>query len=438
MAMKSKTRLIVWLSLIYLIFLILAIVLFQKKSPWLLIGSEIIIPVLFGITLLLINRSHQPIQTISKSMSLLREGDFSTTLVRSGNPDVDAIVDVYNAMINRLREERLSVREKNQFLDLLMESSPLGIIVVDFDDKIMDINRAAFKSLDVLPGDFRGCGLADLNSPLAGKLLNLEFGDKKTLDRADGQKFLCRKLFFMDHGFKHPFYIIEEFSEEIRQAEKTAYGKLIRMMAHEVNNTVGAVNSILSTILDNEKSFVTDDQEEVIQMLGVAVQRNYRLNRFMQNFSDVVKLPMPEKDEYDLNLSMKNVILSLTPVLNESNIRIETEFEEPSPRLFADQSQMEQVFLNIIKNSIEAVGPKGHIHITTFSAPVRIVVSDNGQGLSAESRERLFTPFYSTKIDGQGIGLTLVREILVNHGFQYRLANREAGGAEFEIISSRQ
>jgi nitrogen fixation/metabolism regulation signal transduction histidine kinase len=283
MAMKSKTRLIVWLSLIYLIFLILAIMLFQKKSPWLLIGSEILIPVLFGITLLLINRSHQPIQTISKSMSLLREGDFSTTLVKSGNPDVDAIVDVYNAMINRLREERLSVREKNQFLDLLMESSPLGIIVVDFDDKIMGINRAAFKSLDVLPGDFKGSGLADMNSRLAEKLLNLEFGDKKTLDRADGQKFLCRKLFFMDHGFKHPFYIIEEFSEEIRQAEKAAYGKLIRMMAHEVNNTVGAVNSILSTILDNEKSFVSDDQDEVIQMLGVAVQRNYRLNSFMQN-----------------------------------------------------------------------------------------------------------------------------------------------------------
>jgi nitrogen fixation/metabolism regulation signal transduction histidine kinase len=346
---------------------------------------------------------------------------------------VDAIVDVYNAMISRLREERLSVREKNQFLDLLMESSPLGIIVVDFDDKIMDINQAAFRSLDILPGDFTGSGLTELNSPMAGKLLQLEFGDKKTLDRADGQKFLCRKLFFMDHGFKHPFYIIEEFSEEIRQAEKAAYGKLIRMMAHEVNNTVGAVNSILSTILDNEKSFVTDDQEEVIQMLGVAVQRNYRLNRFMQNFSDVVKLPMPEKDEYDLNLSLKNVILSLTPVLDERNIQIETEFQEPSPKLLADQSQMEQVFLNIIKNSIEAVGPSGHIRVITKTDPLTISISDDGQGLSAESRDRLFSPFFSTKTDGQGIGLTLVREILVNHGFQYRLANREEGGAEFEI-----
>jgi signal transduction histidine kinase len=274
-------------------------------------------------------------------------------------------------------------------------------------------------------------------------LLALEYGEKHAVDLADGQKFLCRKLYFMDHGFKHPFYLIEEFSEEIRQAEKAAYGKLIRMMAHEVNNTVGAVNSILSTVLDNQKSFVPDDQDEVIQMLGVAVQRNYRLNRFMQNFSDVVKLPLPEKEPYDLNASLRSVILSLNPVSVERSIRIETEFQEPSPRMVADQSQMEQVFLNIIKNAIDAIGSDGCITVSTQSDPVRITIRDNGPGLSAEARDRLFTPFFSTKTDGQGIGLTLVREILVNHGFQFRLINREEGGAEFEIsrqqaVGSRQ
>ena len=111
---------------------------------------------------------------------------------------------------------------------------------------------------------------------------------------ADGQKYLGRKLYFMDHGFKHPFYIIEEFTEEIRKAEKEAYGKLIRMMAHEVNNTIGSVNSIMSSVQSNPGSFAESDREEVIRMLGVAIQRNYQMNRFMQNFSNVVKLPLPE------------------------------------------------------------------------------------------------------------------------------------------------
>jgi signal transduction histidine kinase len=238
----------------------------------------------------------------------------------------------------------------------------------------------------------------------------------------------------MDHGFKHPFFIIEEFTEEIRQAEKSAYGKLIRMMAHEVNNTIGAVNSILSTVLDNGKSFAPEEQDEVIQMLGVAVQRNYRLNRFMQNFSDVVKLPLPEKEPFDLNSSLKNVILSLNSSFAERNIRIETDYQEPEVRIIADQSQMEQVFLNVIKNSMESIGTNGCIRVSTQTNPGMITISDDGPGLSAESLDRLFTPFFSTKSGGQGIGLTLVREILVNHGFQFKLHNRKEKGAEFEII----
>ena len=115
--MKSKTRLIIWLGLIYLIFGACIICLLKDQNPWLLILTEIGIPVLFGITIILINKAFQPIQTVSRGMSMLRESDFSTTLVKNGNPEADGIVDIYNGMINRLREERISVREKNLFLD---------------------------------------------------------------------------------------------------------------------------------------------------------------------------------------------------------------------------------------------------------------------------------------------------------------------------------
>ena len=369
---------------------------------------------------------------------MLRESDFANTLVKNGHPETDQIVEVYNGMIRRLREERLSVREKNQFLDLLIESSPLGIIILDFDDKIMEINPMALRFMGLVSGVYRGKRLQELNNLAATALANLELGEKRKVDLADSQKYLYSKMFFMDHGFKHPFYIIEEFSHEIRQAEKSAYSKLIRMMAHEVNNTIGAVNSILTTVLDAEKTVIAEEQEEALQMLSVARQRNYRLNRFMQNFSDVVKLPMPEKEYFDLVASIQNVTASLSSSLAERNIKIKTVLHDKEVMIVADQSQMEQVFLNVIKNSMEAIGLDGCIEITTQSPPVKITIKDDGPGLSAESLDRLFTPFYSTKSYGQGIGLTLVREILVNHGFQFRLYNREGKGAEFEIICKNQ
>ena len=134
-------------------------------------------------------------------------------------------------MINRLREERLSVREKNHFLDLLIESSPLGIIILDLDDRIIDINKAGTRCLAISNQDYKGKYLTEVDSMLANEISRINYGEKQLIVLADGQKFLCHKLFFMDHGFRHPFYIIEEFTEEIRKAERDAYGKLIRMMA---------------------------------------------------------------------------------------------------------------------------------------------------------------------------------------------------------------
>ncbi len=430
----SKRWTVIWLTVVFSLFLALAIFSFHKNNPLLLIASEFVIPVLYGITIWMIMRSLKPINSIGRSLNLLKEGDFNITLVKTGNSNVDNIIEVYNSMINRLREERLSVREKNHFLDLLIESSPLGIIVMDLDDRIMEINKAALGSLGIKEVSFKGKDLKELNSNLSVELGKIAFDEKQLVVLADGQKYLCRKLFFMDHGFKHPFYIIEEFTEEIKRAEKEAYGKLIRMMAHEVNNTVGSVNSIMNSIQSNPETFVKSEQNELIRMLGVAIQRNYQMNRFMQNFSNVVKLPAPEMGKMDLNESLSLVIESYNAELKEKNISVEVNLNSTIPFINADRSQMEQVFLNIIKNAKEAVGVDGHLKITTQKNPVAVIFEDDGSGLSKEVSEKLFTPFFSTKPGGQGIGLTLVQEILTNHGFSFSFRNKETTGTEFKII----
>lgn len=429
----SKKWTIIWISLVFATFLLLAVLFFQDKNPVLLICSEFAIPAIYAITVWMISRSLKPITLIGRSMNLLKEGDFNITMVKTGNQDVDSIIEVYNSMISRLREERITVREKNHFLDLLIESSPLGIIIVDLDEKITDINNAAYKCMGIKAGDYKGKYLKDLNSNLAAEIVKIEFEKKQLIVLADGQKFLCRKLYFMDHGFGHPFYIIEEFTEEIRKAEKEAYGKLIRMMAHEVNNTIGAVNSIMSTVKSDPELIIERERDDTMRILDVAIQRNYQLNRFMQNLSNVVKLPLPEKESMNLNESIMVVIESFNYLLKEKNISIETKMDSKALIIFADRSQMEQVFSNILKNSIEAIRSKGRITVSVKANPDRISFEDNGVGLSPDVSERVFTPFFSTKPGGQGIGLTLVQEVLTNHGFSFFLHNKELHGTEFII-----
>jgi PAS domain-containing protein len=163
----SKKWTVIWLTLVFSLFLVLAIFSFYKHNPFLLIAAEFTIPVLYGITIWIMMRSLKPINIIGRSLNLLKEEDFNITLVKTGNSDIDNIIEVYNSMINRLREERLSVREKNHFLDLLIESSPLGIVMMDLDDRITEINQAAFRSLGINEDNNKGKYLKEINSNLA-------------------------------------------------------------------------------------------------------------------------------------------------------------------------------------------------------------------------------------------------------------------------------
>lgn len=430
----SKKWTITWLTFVFLLFLATAIICFHKSNKLLLIISELTIPVLYAITLFIIDRLLKPVSTIGRSLSMLKEGDFSTTMVKTGNTEVDTLISVYNSMINRLREERLSIREKNHFLDLLIESSPLGIIVLDLDEHISDINKAACKYLGISENVIKGKSLNDVDSALGLSLSSVSNNERQTTVLADGRKYLCSRLFFMDHGFKHPFFIIEELTEEIRKAEKDAYGKLIRMMAHEVNNTIGSVNSIMESVSASPGSFKEEERDELLAVLNVAIQRNYQMNRFMQNFSNVVKLPQPDRELTDINKSVQLVADSYIPVCKAKNINIITDPDLSLNRIFADRSQIEQVFSNIIKNSVEAIGTDGLIKISTHSVPPSVVFEDDGPGLKDEVSDKLFAPFYSSKPGGQGIGLTLTREILSNHDFRFTFSNKTEGGTRFSII----
>jgi signal transduction histidine kinase len=240
---------------------------------------------------------------------------------------------------------------------------------------------------------------------------------------------------FVDRGFPRAFFVIEEMTEELRQAERAAYEKLIRVMSHEVNNTVTSSASLLQSSLTYAQELGPESRRDFETALGVVIARTTQLNDFMRGFADVFRLPSPVLQPVDLVALVDRVVRLLAARPDAAQVAWRQEADAAAIRVQADPAQLEQAILNVVKNAVEAVGGAGTIAIRVNGHASRptLVVEDSGPGLTAEARANVFTPFFSTKPGGQGIGLTLVGEILSAHGFDYALTRTDHATTAFRI-----
>jgi nitrogen fixation/metabolism regulation signal transduction histidine kinase len=336
-------------------------------------------------------------------------------------------------MIDVLRTERTKQEEQHFFLEKLIQTSPTGIIILDYDNKVQQLNPKAIRLLGVDEKAIVNQMVDEIDHPVMKQISGLQSGEAKTITLSGVTTYKLQKSHFIDRGFPRVFIMMEELTAEILEAEKKAYGKIIRMMAHEVNNTIGPVNSILqSTLKTNE---INGEQNGTLKnALQVAVDRNQNLNIFMRNFADLVRLPLPNKKRIDLHKLVRNITTLMTLKAGEKEIEFEYRLSNELIFISADEQQMEQAIINIVKNAIEAIEEKGTITFTTSCHPSQLIISDTGEGIDELTSAELFTPFFSTKKDGQGVGLTLIREILINHHYKFSLQSVGKGRTDFTIL----
>ena len=431
--MKLKTKYIIFVFLLHTIFIFLSLLLLKEKT-YLFLIAEVIIIFSISISIVLYKQMIQPVKTISSGIESMKDKDFNMKFVKVGHFEMDQLIEVYNRMIDQLREERVKQQEQHFFLQHLIESSPSGIIILDFDKKITEINPAAETFLGLTSENIIGKNLDKLPGRLPIELNKLQPGTSEIIPISGMKTFKCQKASFVDRGFNHHFILIEELTEEILKTERKAYEKVIRMMSHELNNSLGAVNSILNSCLNFKDQLQKKDKTSYENALNVAIERNTHLNRFMENFADVVRIPSPKKKECDLHELLKTVGKLVFTDIEKQNIRLNWELASQPLMVELDKQQMEQVLVNIFKNAVEAIENKGEILIKTFDSPVKkLIIRDNGKGIPEDIQQKLFTPFFSTKKNGQGIGLTVTREILLNHGFKFSLEKNEKGETEFLV-----
>ncbi|MEL6275397.1 MAG: ATP-binding protein [Bacteroidota bacterium] len=374
-----------------------------------------------------------PVRIIEQGEASLLDQDFTHKFIPVGSPEIDRLVDLYNAMIDNIRTERASKQEQHFFLQKLIAVADLGVIVLDFDGRISDINDWARELLDLPVSGWKETSLVAINHPLAAVLVDLRVNNPEVLQLAGNQRYRVEKGDFVDRGFSRHFIIIQDITSDLLAAEKEAYGKVIRMMAHEVNNSTGATNSLLQSLADANELAPVEYQQLSTEYLPTVIERGEKMNKFMRNFADVIRLPAPNLERIDLREVLAGVSTLFSAKARQHHIELQVDLDENPVIVWADPGQLEQVIINALTNARESIDEGGTIRLCTQYRPAGFIIEDNGPGIATEYIDRIFTPFFSTKPTGQGVGLTLMRDVLQAHGARYQLRTEEDGWTRLRV-----
>lgn len=389
-----------------------------RASAW-LEGGVVIAIILSA---LIYHHIIKPLHVAEMGMDLLREQDYASRLAPVGQRDADRIVELFNRLMDRLKAEHLRMLETDHLLTLIIEASPVGIISMDCDDRVNLTNSAA---RNILGSDPEGLSLKQLAamSAIGQECASLTPGESRVVRFTDTMVYRLARLAYMDRGMSCTFLLIEPLTEEVRRAERDAYGKVIRTIGHEVNNSLASISSLLSLLLEIKPW--GEEDTDLTEAVEASCSRARHLSNFISAYAQVVKIP-------ELNLQEKNpgeFLHEIEPFLRSmtsgANIGLDIIIRRKDlPMINMDVMLLEQAIINIVKNSIESIGSErkdGHIDLAINDSKV-LTITDNGSGLSPESSRSLFTPFFSTKSSGRGLGLMFVAEILRRHGATFTLA----------------
>lgn len=364
-----------------------------------------------------------PVDLLSRGVGALADQDFSIKMTPTGSPEMDRLALVYNRMIDQLRGERVSGRQREEFLDQLVNAAEVGIVILDYDGEIQSQNPWVTER-------YRTAGFYEkIIAPASAQ----KKGENRVYTTTDNRRIHAEYATFIDRGFERGFLVLQDVTADLLEAEKEAYGKVIRMMAHEVNNSNAAIVSLLKSLLEIAGENDPKLPELAAEYLPPVIQRAENLTAFMRNFARVVRLPAPNKNRIDLNPLLQRAGDLMSGLLLAADIELTYTLSEQPVIVNADAGQLEQVIINALTNARESIGRGGSIVIETTARPAAFIIRDNGGGVDPAVADLVFTPFFSTKATGQGVGLTLSRDILEAHGAHYRLTTDVDGWTRFEI-----
>ncbi len=342
-----------------------------------------------------------------------------------------------NRTLNRIKEvldnAKLQIKEREQYFELIMECANIGIITVMDNGAVAQTNSKALRivGMDRLNHIDQ---LHVLSEELCGAMRSIAPNEQRTVRYATeiGEQSLVLSCSAMEFGGKMLRVIsVENIHRELDRKEIESWEKLTRILTHEIMNSLAPVTSISHTLLSS-----SGDTETVRQGLETIYATSDRLLRFVDSFRAVTRIPVPQKAPFYLS----ELLAEACSLTVSEGVRVEMCLEPEDTMLYADRALMSQVFVNLLKNATEAFTEQGGerritIHSTIDADErIRIEFANNGSAIPADVAENIFTPFFTTKADGSGIGLAVSRQIIRLHGGTLHLKHNYDGCVTFAIV----
>ena len=361
-----------------------------------------------------------PLYTLSNLLEALREGDYSLrgSRARRGDPIGDVVWEV-NALSQTLREQRLQVEETNALLSKVIAAIDIAIFSFDGERRLRLLNPAGERLLgrrarEALGRDAAELGLADCFD---------DDGAATTLRALPGGtgRYEVRRFGFRQDGRPNQLLAITDLSRALREEERQAWQRLIRVLGHELNNSLAPIKSMagtLASVVGRERP-PDDWREDLGAGLSVIADRADALSRFMARYSALARLPPPRRQPVELREVLQRVVAleQRLPVRLHAGEALAVE---------VDPDQLEQALINLVKNAVEAALPEqGEVEVSAARGDEGIVIAVRDTGLGLSGSDNLFVPFFTTKPGGSGIGLVLAQQIVEGHGGRLTLANRD-------------
>ncbi|MFI5246408.1 MAG: sensor histidine kinase [Gemmatimonadales bacterium] len=387
------------------------------RTQWTL--TVVISLVFLGGVATLRERVIRPLQTLSNMIAAIREQDYSLQARHANADDALGLAMLeMNTLMTELKERRLGALEATALLQRVMAEIDVAVLAFDDSGALRLVNAGGERLLGQSSERLLGrraeeLGLAGCLEGDAPRVMELGTGDRRG-------RYEMRRGLFRQGGRPHQFVVLADVSRALREEERLAWQRLIRVLGHEINNSLTPINSLaerLSTLLKRSppEGELRDDLQ---RGLGVIANRSEGLTRFLASYTRLAKLPPPTF----ANVDVATWVQRATRL--ESRIPVQI-VPSPDETLLADGDQLDQLLINLVANAVDAALATGggvRVRWTTRDALFELTVQDDGPGLPDSAN--LFVPFFTTKPGGTGIGLVLSRQIAEAHSGSLVLANR--------------
>jgi len=393
---------------------------YTNKWQWTL--TVLILGCWWGFSYALRERVVYPLQTLSNLLAALQEGDYSIR-ARGANRD-DPLGDVMrevNALGETLKEQRLDTLEATALLRKVMARIDVAIFAFDGEQRLRLVNRAGERLLARPAERLLGSSAAELE--LADCLQGEPTRTLQMIFPGGGGRWGMRRSTFRERGLPHQLLVLADLNRALREEERQAWQRLVRVLGHELNNSLAPIRSIAGSLesMLKRQPLPEDWHEDMQRGLGVIAARSEALSRFMEAYARLARLPQPQFKPVEIGPLIRRVVGLAT--------RIKVTLR-PGPELTiqADGDQLEQLLINLQRNAVDAATETGggvSVRWVRTATYLEVRIEDEGPGLS--NTANLFVPFFTTKPGGSGIGLVLSRQIAEAHGGTLTLENRRAG-----------